>query len=177
MLTSDWLSLVHAQIARQWYCGWTAPVGSELSRASLNPNLLQDLRALEDSSGVLARVLSEAVKTAEQFHAKSSGLKSEKLMSVSDRETLETQGRKLLELQKLVERLAAADSNLALFSAMLTVLLHNLEGEQISEISKETVHTFKQLEQGVLLMRSWIKHTLQMARPAVVAPLSLIPTP
>jgi len=177
MLTADWLSLVHAQIARQWYCGWTAPVGSELSRASLNPSLLQDLRALEDSSGVLARVLSEAVKTAEQFHSKSAGLKSEKLMSVSDRETLETQGRKLLELQKLVERLAAADSNLALFSAMLTILLHNLEGEQISEISKETVHAFKQLEQGALLMRSWIKHTLQMARPAVVAPLSLIPTP
>jgi ADP-heptose:LPS heptosyltransferase len=177
METAEWLALVHAQIARQWYCGWTAPVGSELDRRNIRPQLLQDLRILEDSSGVLARVCSEALRTAEQFQSKSEGLKSEKLMSLSDRQELEAMGRKILELQKLIERLAAADHNLGLFSTMLTVMLHNLEGDQISEISKETVLCFKQLEQGALLMRSWIQHTLRLARPAAVVPLSLVPTP
>ncbi|MFN7684606.1 MAG: glycosyltransferase family 9 protein [Oligoflexia bacterium] len=177
METHEWLALVHAQIARQWYCGWTAQVGSELNRQTIGPRLLQDLRALSDSSEVLLRVLSEAVRTSEQFQAKGSGLKSEKLMSVSDRQELEKLGRKLLELQKLIERLAAADTHLSLFSAMLTVMLHNLQGEQIAEISKETLLSFKQLEQGAELLRMWIKHTLKMARPAAVAPLSLVPIP
>jgi len=151
-------------------------VGSELDRKNIRPQLLQDLRVLNESSGVLARVCSEALRTAEQFQSKSEGLKSDKLMSVSDRQELETMGRKLLELQKLIERLAAADQNLGLFSTMLTVMLHNLEGDQIADISKETMLSFKQLEQGALLMRSWIQHTLKMARPAAVAPLSLVPT-
>jgi len=177
MSSQEWTALVHAQIARLWYCGWTPPVGSELDRSLIRPELIQAMRALEESSGVMTRVLGEAVKTAEQFHSKSAGLKSDKLMSVNDRQELESQGRRLLELQKLVERLANADEHLLLFSTMLTVMLHNLEGNQISEISKETLITFKQLEQGAQLLRSWVTHTLKLARPAVVEPLSFIPIP
>ncbi len=177
MTTHEWVSLVHAQIARQWYCGWNPPVGSELRRSRINGPLMQDLRALDESSGVLARVLGEAARTAEQFHTKSTKLKSEKLMSLSDKQELETLGRRLLELQKLVERLAAADQNLALFSSMLKVMMHNLAGDQISEISKETLLSYRQLEQGALLMRNWIQHTLRLSRPAVVAPLAFQPIP
>jgi len=177
MTSQEWSALVHAQIARLWYCGWTPPVGSELDRSRIRPDLVQEMRALDDSSGVLVRVLGEAVRTAEQFYSKSSGLKSEKLMSLEDRQELEAQGRRLLELQKLVERLARADQHLVLFSTMLTVMLHNLEGDQISEISKETMISFKQLEQGAQLLRSWVTHTLKLARPAVVEPLSFQPIP
>lgn len=177
MTSAEWTALVHSQIARLWYCGWTAPVGSEINRSRIRPDLVQDMRALDDSSGVLTRVLGEAVRTADQFHSKSTSLKSEKLMSLGDRQELETQGRRLLELQKLVERLAAADAHLALFSTMLKVMMHNLEGEQIAEISKETLITFKQLEQGAQLLRSWVTHTLKLARPAAVEPLSFQPIP
>jgi ADP-heptose:LPS heptosyltransferase len=173
----DWLAVVNGQIARLWYCGWTAAEGSELTRATIRPVLLQELRALDESSSVLLRVSREAVRSARELHQRAVALKSSKIMSVEDREDLESRGKRILELQKLVDRLAKADEHLAGFSTLLKVMMHNLEGEHIAEISRETAVAWQQVERGAELMRSWLKHTLQMARPMAVVPEPFQPTP
>jgi ADP-heptose:LPS heptosyltransferase len=171
----DWLAVVNGQIGRLWYCGWTAAEGAEIQRAAIRPVLLQDLRALEESSSVLLRVSREAVRSARELHQKATAMKSSKIMSIEDRRELESMGKRILELQKLVDRLAKADANLAGFSTLLQVMMHNLEGEHIAEVSHETAVAWQQVERGAELMKSWLKHTLQMARPVAVEAFQ--PTP
>ncbi|MBU6376482.1 MAG: hypothetical protein KGQ59_10835, partial [Bdellovibrionales bacterium] len=173
----DWLAIVNGQIARLWHCGWTAKDGAEISRNAIRPALLQDLRSLEESSGVLLRVSQEAVRSAQQLNKKAIQLKSSKIMSVEDRQELETMGRRILELQKLVDRLAAADPHLAGFSNLLKVMMHNLEGEHIAEVSRETAIAWQQVERGTELLRRWVKHTLGLARPVALQAVSQAPGP
>ncbi|NDD93460.1 hypothetical protein EBZ37_15440, partial [bacterium] len=168
LASKDWLALVNGQIARLWHCGWTAKDGAEINRASIRPILLQDLRSLDESSSVLLRVSQEAVRSAQQLNKKAIQLKSSKIMSIEDRQELETMGRRILELQKLVDRLAAADAHLAGFSNLLQVMMHNLEGDHIAEVSRETAIAWQQVERGTELLRRWVKHTLGLARPVAL---------
>ena len=42
----EWSAHVMGQIARAWFCGWAAPLGHELSRDLIGPELIQRLRQL-----------------------------------------------------------------------------------------------------------------------------------
>ena len=61
---------------------------------------------------------------------------------LEERSAIETLGRRVLELQKLVERLARADAHLAGFATHLRVMMHNLEGDGIAEVSRDAAHAF-----------------------------------
>lgn len=172
-----WLAGVNGQIARLWHCGWNAPEGAEINRSSIRPALLQELRALDESSSVLLRVSREAAKSSRELHQRATQLKSSKIMSVEERSAIETLGRRVLELQKLVERLARADAHLAGFATHLRVMMHNLEGDGIAEVSRDAAHAWQQVERGAELMRSWLKQTLRLARPVAVAPEPFLPAP
>ncbi len=173
----EWLAVVNGQLARLWYCGWTAEVGSEIRRASIRPVLLQDLRAIEESSSVLIRVAGEALRSAQEMTRRTQQLKSSTIMSIDDRRDLETQGRRILELQKLVDRLSAADPHLLGFSTLLKVMMHNLSDDHISDVSRETAAAWQQIERGAELLRTWLAHTLRLARPMMVESPQLTPLP
>jgi hypothetical protein len=50
-------------------------------------------------------------------------------------------------------------------------LMHNLQGESIAAMAKETVHGFDLVEEGIELLLVYTKKTLETARPkAVKAP-------
>ncbi|MEN9724335.1 MAG: hypothetical protein RJB38_2321 [Pseudomonadota bacterium] len=173
----DWLAIINGQIARLWYCGWTAKEGAEITRDGIGPALLQDLRALDESSSVLLRVCKEAIRCSTELQQRAAQLKSSKVMSVEDRKELHDMGVKILELQKLVDRLASADAHLAGFSTLLKVLMHNLGGEHIAEVSKESLAAWQQIERGIELMRVWMKHTLRLSRPIAVEAAVFQPLP
>ncbi len=164
----EWLSPVVGHIARAWYCGWTPSVGQELNRAAINPSLIQSLRLLDEAASVLERVCGEGHRTALELLEKTATLRSDRLMDLGQKNKLKALGKKLADLDGLVDRLAKADPTLEVFSNMSRVLMHNLNGNQLSELGRESAEVYRQLQLGVQLMRDWIQHTLGLARPVAI---------
>jgi ADP-heptose:LPS heptosyltransferase len=185
MQLGEWTSLVMGHIARAWYCGWVPPVGSELVRTRISPALIQKLRELDQSSQLLAKICDEANRTALLLNRRGARLRSNKVMPVSEREEIRELGNRLQELDSLIDRLGKTHAPLQAFAQMSKVLMHNIKGEQLAELGKESANCYRQLADGVGILRDWLKHTLNLARPVAIAtpialssgPGALIPAP
>jgi ADP-heptose:LPS heptosyltransferase len=164
----DWSAMVMGHIARSWYCGWVPPVGQELTRAMIHPEFLKKLRELDESSSVLHKVCEEARKTALTLKLKSGALRSEKIMRLSDRDGIKELGRKLMELDTLMDRLGKTNPPLIPFSQMSKVLMHNLKSAHLSELGRESAECYRLLGDGVKILREWIQATLDLAKPVAV---------
>jgi ADP-heptose:LPS heptosyltransferase len=164
----DWFSMVMGHMARAWYCGWVPPVGQELTRERISPALVKILRELDETTQVMTQIYGESILTSLAINRKSTKLKSAKLMQVSDRDEITNLGKKLLELDSLVERLVAAQPSLKAFSQMAKVLMHNLKSDQLTTLGRESAGAYRQLNDGVAILRDWLSHTLTLARPKAV---------
>jgi ADP-heptose:LPS heptosyltransferase len=170
-LTSDeWLSMTLGHIARSWYCGWVPPVGQELRRERIGPALIQKLRELDEATKVLEKVCGEASLTAMSLKKRGEKLRSDRLMRVQDREEIKDLARKLFELDELMERLGRAQQPLQAFSCMAKVLMHNLSGDHLADLGQESAECYRQLGEGIAILRDWLKHTLGLARPMAIRP-------
>jgi len=165
----DWSSMVIGHIARSWYCGWTPGIGQELKREAIAPNLIKQLRELDEASDVLQKICTEAKATALNINRRGSNLKSDKVMNLRDRNDLRELGKKLMELDALVERMGKAHDGLRAFAQMSKVLMHHLRGQQLAELGKETADSYRHLSDGIVILRDWIKYTLSLAKPVVVS--------
>lgn len=165
---ADWTSQVIGHIARAWYCGWLPPIGAELARAEIEPALMQTLRQLDESSAVLAKICDEAKRTARSLQQKCGTLKSEKVMGMRDRQAVTELGSKLTELDQLITRLASNHTPLLGFAYMSRVLMHNLKGSKLMELGRESAEAYQQLGQGVGILREWIRHTVDLAKPVAL---------
>ncbi|MGK5084504.1 glycosyltransferase family 9 protein [Bdellovibrionota bacterium FG-1] len=163
-----WLGMSIGHIARAWYCGWVPPIGQELSRQMISPQLVQRLRELQESSLVMTRICEQAVKAAQELKARSSRLRSDRVMGIRDREELRTLGRKLMDLDSLVERMGKANPSLLGFTQMSKVLMHNLKSTQLADLGEESANSYRQLLDGVNILNEWLKHTLSLAKPMAV---------
>ncbi len=161
----EWSTLVMGHIARAWYCGWVPPVGQDLTRDRINTALVKKLRELLESSDAMVKICDEARKTAVVLQQKSAGLRSNKVMGVQDREEIQELGKKLRELDLLIERLGQTHSPLRAFAQMSKVLMHNLRGDDLCELGQESASSYRQLSEGVSILREWTKSTLNMAKP------------
>ncbi len=175
MNVNEWTSQVMGHVARAWYCGWLPPMGQELDRKRIHPQIVQSLRQLEEASTVLIKICDEAKRTAQKLQARSLKLKSEKIMPLGVREEIQGLGRKLSELDQLIDRLASAQRPLLAFAQMSKVLMHNLRGEHLSELGRESAESYSQLNYGVGILRDWVRHTLEMARPKALLQLQAQP--
>lgn len=169
-----WMAMVMGHIARAWYCGWVPPIGQELRREMLHPALVKALREIDESSQLLAKVCDEATRTALALNRKTSTLRSDKIMRLGDREELRELGKKLLELDQLMERIGKAHGPMRAFSQMSKVLMHNLRGDHLAELGKESAEAYRQLAEGITLLREWLKHTLALARPVALRPVAAV---
>lgn len=164
----NWYSQVLGHLAREWYCGWVPPVGQELERSEMSPELVQNLRKLSEGIEVLDRIYSETIRSAEELLKKTSSLKSEKLMKLSDREKIKELGSKLSELDGLSERVGGAQEPLLPIHRLAKILMHNLTGKRISDVAEETIGVYRFLRVGISGLRTWTEHTLGLARPKAV---------
>jgi hypothetical protein len=165
-----WLAMVNGHIARAWYCGWTPPIGQEISREILSPALLTQLRELTESSTVLAKICEQAGRTAKDLRERSGRLRSDKVMGIREREELRDLGKKLMDLDALVDRMGKAHAPLVGFSNMSKVLMHNLKGTQLSDLGQESAACYRQLQEGLQILGEWLKYTMSLARPMAVVP-------
>lgn len=164
----DWNAMVIGHIARSWYCGWAPPVGQELSRSMMNPQLLKSIRELDESSDVLLKVCEEARKTSLTLKLKSAHLKSERIMKLGDREELKSLGKKIMDLDNLMERLGKTHFPLLPFTRMSKVMMHNLKGTQLTELGTESAESYRLLTDGIKTLREWIKYSMDLAKPTMV---------
>ena len=177
--TQDWSAMVMGHVARSWYCGWVPSIGNEITREMVSPALLKHLRELEESTEVLSKICTQAILIGNTLGHRGSALKSPNLMSIQEREELQDLGRKLLELQKLVDRLGQTHHSLLGFSKMLAVQMHHLKGNHLGEMGKESAQCYKLLRDGVAIYSLWIKHTLSLTKPVAIRPnhLTLVEAP
>ena len=164
----EWSSTVMGQIARAWFCGWVAPIGHELRRDVISPELIIELRKLSETSNVLEKICIEAEKASNELIRKSKKLRSEKLMKLEDRQVIESIGMKMQELDKLIERVGNSQTPLRAFSQMARVMMHNLAGDNLLEVGKEGATCYKNLKEGVKIFKDWVDFTLNMAKPRAV---------
>ncbi len=176
---TDWSAMVMGHVARSWYCGWVPSIGQEVSREMISPPLVKHLRELEESTEVLSKVCSQAILIGNTLGHRGATLKTPHLMSIQEREELQDLGKKLLELQGLVDRLAQTHPALGAFSKMLAVQMHHLKGTHLGEMGKETAVCYKVLRDGVSIYSAWVKHTLALVRPVALrsSHLNLVETP
>jgi ADP-heptose:LPS heptosyltransferase len=170
----DWNAQVMGHIARAWYCGWVPPIGQELERGTIGPALVQSLRQLDESASVLIKICDEARRTATTLSLKGKSLRSEKVMDLSDRDALNELGKKMAELDVLLDRLCAAQPALAGFTHMSKVLMHNLRGTQLADLGRQSADCYRQLSQGAAIYRDWCRFTLDLARPMAVKGASVV---
>jgi hypothetical protein len=169
----EWSAMVMGHIARAWYCGWVPQIGQEIHRESIDSSLVQKLRELQEAADVLYRVCEQAKKIALTLNWKSSALKSTKLMGIHDKQELQHLGKTLLELELLIERLGKAQPVLRAFSQMTKILMHHLKGTEISELGKETADCYRQLNDGIQILKDWIHFTLELAKPVAIQPTTV----
>jgi hypothetical protein len=160
--------MVMGHIARSWYCGWVPTIGQEITRDTISPSLLKEMRQLEESTTVLSKICSQAMLIANTLNHRGSHLKSASVMGLKDKEEIQDLGQKLLELQALVERLGKTQPPLLAFSHMLMVHMHHLKGNHLTEMGKETAACYKSLNEGVAIFSSWIRHTLELVKPVAL---------
>lgn len=161
----DWVAIVMGQVARAWYCGWVAPVGLELKRDQIAPKLLRELREMQESASVILKVCREAVHVSLAIASKGVSLRSQSLMSLEDKKEFEEMNQKLQELDGLMERISQVHFAFKAFSQMSKVMMHNMSGNRISELAKESAENYRQLTEGVELFIDWLRYTLNLARP------------
>jgi heptosyltransferase-1 len=170
----EWLSDVLGYLARAWYCGWVPGLGTDLSREMISAELVKELRKLDDAADVFAKICNEGQSTSLELQSKSGTLKSQRIMDIKDRQKICDLGKKLTELDQLIERMGKANQLLGPLARMAKVLMHNMQGNKLADLSTESAEVYKQLAQGASIMREWVKHTLALARPVAVSTGSVI---
>lgn len=164
----EWLSMAFGHMARSWYCGWVPPVGQEIRRERIGPPLIKALRELEDSAKVLEKICSEAQVTSVSLKKRGESLRSDRVMRIQDRQEIQDLAKKLVDLEELMERVGKAQLPLQAFSQMSKVLMHNLSGDHLADLGQESAECYRQLGEGISVLRSWLKHTLELARPMAI---------
>lgn len=169
----SWFSQVMGFVARSWYCGWVPPVGSELQRESISPELLRGLRELNESCDVFYKICMQTQRVASELRTKSAALKSDRIMRLEAKQELQSLGKKLIELETLMDRVARNQPLLKAFSQVSRVLMHNLEGDRLADLGKQTMEAYRQIATGVAIVQDWARKTLGLVRPEVVQPVEV----
>jgi hypothetical protein len=116
----------------------------------------------------MGKITDEAQKTALLLNRLSGGLKSQKVMRITDREGIQDLGKRLADLDQLLSRTGQTIAPLDAFDKMAKVMMHNLRSDKLSELGTETAGCYVQLSEGLQILRSWIRHTLEISKPVAV---------
>jgi ADP-heptose:LPS heptosyltransferase len=166
---SQWMFRIRGQMARAWFCGWNPPVEEESKLFQLNPDLLKHIRKQQESIGVLKQVATEGALVARDLQLAGAHVPASYLMSAEDRDGIETLGRKLLELEGLMGRVARVEPSLECFLRMYQGLIGHLRSDDIAGMASETADAFDLIAEGIALLEQYIRRTLELAKPKSVA--------
>ena len=164
----NWIYRVRGQMARAWFCGWLPSVEDEVAKLNLTPELIKQIRSLNESVEVIEKLALEGRMTAISLGKTAEKMRTGYLMSVDDRNEIEELGKKLLEIEGLISRVGQVEPELQCLLKWYQQMIHNLEGTTIPQMSKETVGAFDLVIEGVDLISAYTRKTLEQARPKAV---------
>lgn len=164
----SWMFRLRGQIARAWFCGWVPSIEEEVSKLNLNPTLIKRVREVRESLRVIEQLSVEGKATAKDLIDALGSVKSQKIMSVEDRDKIETHGKKLLELEALMSRVVNVETELKCFFVWYQHLMHNLNGDTLDKMAKETSQAFDLVGEGTELVQVYVEKVLNRARPKPV---------
>jgi ADP-heptose:LPS heptosyltransferase len=168
LLFAEWSAAVTGHVARAWYCGWTPQVASETQSTALNPDLVRDLRKVSESVDVLIKVAEEGRRTSQQIQREAVRNRTRKVMRVEERARLQELALKLSEIDRLLERLVRAQPCFSPFLALQRVMMHNLSGDDISDLGRQSALVWDQVVSGARVWREWLDATTTLIRPRAV---------
>ena len=163
-----WFSQVMGFVARSWYCGWVPTIAQELNREMLSPGILKQIRGLNESCEIFYKICLQNQRVSSELRSKSMSLKSDKVMDLESKAELQNLGKKLMELEALMARLAQTQPVLRAFTQLGRVMMHNLEGDRISDLGRQSMEAYRQLATGVAIVQQWATQTLGIARLSAV---------
>lgn len=169
----SWIFRVRGQMARAWFCGWLPSIDQEVEKLNLTPDLIKKIRSINESLGVMQKLSLEGRSVALDL-SRSAPSKGDYLMSIEDRAAIEEYGKKLQEIEALMNRVIHVEPELRCMLKWYQQMLHNLNGETIAQMAKETVEAFDLVSEGVDLIFSYTRKTLERARPRAVAPTASV---
>jgi ADP-heptose:LPS heptosyltransferase len=165
----SWMFRLRGQIARAWFCGWVPSIDEEVSKLHLSPALIKRVREVREPLRVLEQLSVEGKTTAKELINVVGSVKNQKIMPVEDRDEIERHGKKLLELEGLMSRVVNVETELRCFFVWYQHLMHNLNGETIDQMAKETSQAFDLVGEGAELVHVYVDKVLQRARPKSVS--------
>lgn len=166
-----WEGRVWSYLARNWFCGWTPEVAHEVTRQAISPELLKNIRSLEDPLQVLGQLFEKGEQLSLKLYHATKNLKSETLMSTEQKSKVASLGYELKEVESLIHRTTHLHTVLTPFDRLHRSLLHNLEGSKINELSHSTSESYAFLKHGLKDVEAWLKETLKISRPVAVVDL------
>jgi ADP-heptose:LPS heptosyltransferase len=169
-----WEGRVWSYLARNWFCGWTPDVGSEVQREHLHPSLMQSVRLLEDPIRVLGQLFSQGEVTARRLFDTTKSLRSENLMSTEQKSRVAELGLELREIETLIQRTTNLHTALTSFHRLHNALLHNLHGNKIHELAHSTKEAYEFLRIGLKDVEAWVAHTLTLSKPIALQKTNVV---
>jgi hypothetical protein len=120
---------------------------------------------------VVQQLVQQGRATAISLEKLAKNMKAGYLMSVEDRTEIEESGKKLLEIEGLIERVVQVEPELDCLLSWYRQMIHNLESDSLSGMARETAEAFDLVFEGMDLISAYTKKTLELAKPkAVVGP-------
>ncbi|OFZ21466.1 MAG: hypothetical protein A2X94_08130 [Bdellovibrionales bacterium GWB1_55_8] len=165
----EWTAMVLEHLARELYCGWTPEIPQQLANVRLGTELLRELRAIKEKGAALAKIGAEANRISAKLSGRSAALKSENVMSLDERAELQSLSSELHQLENLLKRLAEGQPAISALVRLHAVMMHNLTGAQLAELSSEASLWYTQLADSAERLSEWAKESLLLARPVAIA--------
>lgn len=163
-----WIYRVRGQMARAWFCGWLPSIDQEVAKLNLSPDLIKKIRAVNESIQMLEKLALQGRSTAVELGQLAQKNKSGYLMSIEDRDLIEDYGKRLLEVESLINRVVQVQPELRCLLRWYQQMMHNLESPTVAGMAKETVHAFDLMSEGVELLSAYTRKTLEIAKPKAV---------
>jgi len=163
-----WMYRVRGQMARAWFCGWLPSVDQEVAKLSLNPELIKKIRGIHESILLLEKLAAQGRGLGVELFQAAGKTRAGYLMDVEERDRIEDFGKKILEVEALMARVVQVEPELTCLLKWYQQLMHNLQGKNLADMAKETIHGFDLVAEGVDLLLLYTKKTLELAKPKSV---------
>ncbi len=163
-----WMYRVRGQMARAWFCGWLPSIEQEVAKLTLSPELVKRIRSVNDSVQVIEKLAIQGRNVALELSQCAQKSKTGYLMSVEDRDLIEEHGKKLLEVEALIARVIQVEPELRCLLRWYQQMMHNLDGQTVAQMAKETMQAFDLMTEGLELVSAYTKRTLDQAKPKSV---------
>jgi len=165
----EWISKVNSHIARVWFCGWAPNVEQELEQSRIDFRLLKELREIKDPVYQVCELMTKCVDVASDLATLSEISSDSQVMSVERKDKVQRLGGELSKADRVLDEMSSKFPILRVLSQSSRVMMHNLHGDELLDISLESLKAYKRLSDGAFVIKEWVDKTFYIAKPKPIS--------